>query len=368
MSLNPKNALNFSGGPGALPEVVLNQVQQSIINVPEVGLSILGISHRSAWFAEVVRETEDNIRKLLNLPDDFHILFLQGGATQQFSMVPMTMLRGKKHAAEYLDTGYWSRKVVTEAMREGPVKVVWSGESSGYRRLPTEDELTFSPDAPYIHYVSNETVEGLQFNRVLGRDDVPRVCDMSSDFLSKPCAAEKFSLIYAHAQKNIGPAGVTIVLVRNSVVQAGTKDLPAFLDYRRQIEAHSNLNTPPVFAIYVVLLVTRWLLNDIGGVEKMGQINRVKADLLYSIIDGSDDFYRNWAESLHRSDMNVAFTLPDSDTEAAFFAETQAAGFSGLEGHRAIGGVRASIYNALSIGAVEKLADFMQDFQRRHRK
>nr|WP_318383596.1 phosphoserine transaminase [uncultured Enterobacter sp.] len=368
MSLNPKNALNFSGGPGALPEVVLNQVQQSIINVPEVGLSILGISHRSAWFAEVVRETEDNIRTLLNLPDDFHILFLQGGATQQFSMVPMTMLRGKKHAAEYLDTGYWSRKVVTEAMREGPVKVVWSGESSGYRRLPTEDELSFSPDAPYIHYVSNETVEGLQFNRVLGHDHVPRVCDMSSDFLSKPCEAEKFSLIYAHAQKNIGPAGVTIVLVRDSVVKAGTKDLPAFLDYGRQIEAHSNLNTPPVFAIYVVLLVTRWLLNDIGGVEKMGQINRVKADILYSILDGSDDFYRNWAEAQHRSDMNVAFTLPDSATEAAFFAETHAAGFSGLEGHRAIGGVRASIYNALSVTAVEKLADFMQDFQARHRK
>ncbi|MGK9174798.1 phosphoserine transaminase [Yokenella regensburgei] len=368
MSLNPKNALNFSGGPGALPEVVLNQVQQSIINVPEVGLSILGISHRSAWFENVVRETENNIRTLLNLPDDFHILFLQGGATQQFSQVPMTMLRGKKHAAEYLETGYWSRKVVTEAMREGPVKVVWSGESDGYRRLPDEGEVTFSPDAPYIHYVSNETVEGLQFNRVLGHDHVPRVCDMSSDFLSKPCEADKFSLIYAHAQKNIGPAGVTIVLIRDSVVQAGTKELPAFLDYRRQIEAHSNLNTPPVFAIYVVLLVTRWLLNDVGGVEKMGEINRVKADLLYSILDNSDDFYHSWAAPEHRSDMNVAFTLPTKEIEAAFFEETRAADFSGLEGHRAIGGVRASIYNALSVTAVEKLADFMQDFQRRHRK
>ncbi|XBS70768.1 aminotransferase class V-fold PLP-dependent enzyme [Acerihabitans sp. KWT182] len=198
---NPRNALNFSGGPGALPENVLAQVQSSIIAVPETGLSILGMSHRSDYFEAIVRETENNIRTLLNLPADFHILFLQGGATQQFSMVPMSMLRNKRHGAEYLDTGYWSRKVIAEAMREGPVRVVWSGESGGYRRLPSEDELSFSADAPYIHYVSNETVEGLQFQRILGRDDVPRVCDMSSDFLSKPCEADKFSLIYAHAQK-----------------------------------------------------------------------------------------------------------------------------------------------------------------------
>lgn len=296
MSLNPNNALNFSGGPGALPEVVLNQVQQAIINVPEAGLSILGISHRSDWFEKIVRETEDNIRTLLGLPADYHILFLQGGATQQFSMVPMTMLRGKKHPAEYFDTGYWSRKVVTEAMREGPVRVIWSGEECGYRRLPTDEELDFSPDAPYIHYVSNETVEGLQFNRILGRDDVPRVCDMSSDFLSKPCDAGKFSLIYAHAQKNIGPAGVTIVLVRDSVVQNAPDNLPSFLDYRRQVESHSNFNTPPVFAIYVVLLVTRWLLHDVGGLENMAKINQDKAKLLYSLVDGSNDFYRCWGD------------------------------------------------------------------------
>ncbi|WP_132923027.1 phosphoserine transaminase [Sodalis ligni] len=365
MPTNSHNALNFSGGPGALPESVLAQVQASIIEVPETGLSILGISHRSAWFESIVRETENNIRTLLGLPENYHILFLQGGATQQFSMVPMNMLRGKRHAAEYLDTGYWSRKVITEAMREGPVRVVWSGENCGYRHLPREDELSFSADAPYIHYVSNETVEGLQFHRILGRDDVPRVCDMSSDFLSKPCEADKFSLIYAHAQKNIGPAGVTIVLVRDSVVQSAGQNLPAFLDYRRHVDAHSNFNTPPVFAIYVVLLVTRWLLNDIGGVENMARINRGKADLLYSILDGSDDFYRGWGEARDRSAMNVSFNLPNADLERAFFTEAKAAGFSGLEGHRAIGGVRASIYNALSLGAVETLADFMQDFRHR---
>lgn len=363
MSLNPNNALNFSGGPGALPDVVLRQVQQAIINVPEVGLSVLGISHRSEWFENVVRETENNIRTLLGLPADFHILFLQGGATQQFSMVPMTLLRGKKHPAEYFDTGYWSRKVITEAMREGPVRVIWSGEKEGYRRLPGDDELDFSPDAPYIHYVSNETVEGLQFNRVLGRDDVPRVCDMSSDFLSKPCDAGKFSLIYAHAQKNIGPAGVTIVLVRDSVVQNAPHNLPAFLDYRRQVESHSNLNTPPVFAIYVVLLVTRWLLNEVGGLENMARINQQKARLLYSLIDDSDGFYRNWGDAAFRSDMNAAFTLPTPDLEDKFLHDAAAAGFSGLGGHRAIGGVRASIYNALTLEAVEKLGEFMEDFR-----
>ncbi|MGG7448065.1 phosphoserine transaminase [Kosakonia oryzendophytica] len=367
MSTNPKNTLNFSGGPGALPDVVLNQVQQAIINVPEVGLSILGISHRSAWFENVVRETENNIRTLLGLPADYHVLFLQGGATQQFSMVPMTMLRGKKHPAEYFDTGYWSRKVITEAMREGPVRVIWSGEKAGYRRLPTDEELDFSPHAPYIHYVSNETVEGLQFDRIPGRDDVPRVCDMSSDFLSRPCDAGKFSLIYAHAQKNIGPAGVTIVLIRDEVVQNAPRNLPAFLDYRRQVETHSNLNTPPVFAIYVVLLVTRWLLRDIGGLENMAQINRQKSQLLYRMIDGSDDFYRNWGDTAFRSDMNVAFTLPTKALETAFLDQAAEAGFSGLGGHRALGGVRASIYNGLTLEAVETLTQFMDDFRTQQR-
>ena len=367
MPINSRNALNFSGGPGALPETVLRQVQTAIVEVPEVGLSILGISHRSDWFAAVVQETENNIRTLLGLPDDFHILFLQGGATQQFSQVPMTLLRGRRHAAEYLDTGYWSRKVITEAMREGPVRVVWSGESCGYRRLPREEELSFSPDAPYIHYVSNETVEGLQFHRILGRDGVPRVCDMSSDFLSKPCRADKFSLIYAHAQKNIGPAGVTIILVRDKIVQSAPQNLPAFLDYRRHVEAHSNLNTPPVFAIYVVLLVTRWLLNDVGGLDNMARINRGKAERLYRAIDDSDQFYRSWGDLQDRSDMNVAFNLPDAELEKRFFAEASRSGFSGLEGHRALGGVRASIYNALELGAVEQLVGFMQEFQRKNR-
>lgn len=363
--MRPSNRLNFSGGPGALPESVLQQIQEAVVAVPGVGLSVLGISHRSDWFAAVVSELEGNIRSLLGLPADYHVLFLQGGATQQFTMAPMTLLRGRAHPAEYLHTGYWSGKAIAEARREGPLRVVWDGADRDFRRLPDDAELRFAADAPYIHYVSNETVEGLQFHRTLGRDDVLRVCDMSSDFLSRPCEAERFGLIYAHAQKNIGPAGVTVVLVRDSVLQDAPDDLPGFLDYRSHARAHSNFNTPPVFAIYVVLLVTRWLMNEIGGLARMDRINRRKAELLYGVLDASDGFYRGRAEPRDRSLMNVTFTLDSPRLERQFLAESLGAGFSGLAGHRAIGGVRASIYNATTVAAVEELANFMDDFRRR---
>lgn len=364
--MNSRNSLNFSGGPGALPERVLQQVQEAIMAVPEVGLSVLGISHRSDWFAAVVAELEANIRALLGLSADYHVVFLQGGATQQFSMVPMTLLHGRTHPADYLHTGYWSGKSVPEARREGPIRVVWSGAACGFTRLPGDDELPFSPQAPYLHYVSNETVEGLQFHRLLGHDHVPRICDMSSDFLSAPCEAERFSLIYAHAQKNIGPAGVTVVLIREDLLQGARSGLPGFLDYRSHIRAHSIFNTPPVFAIYVALLVTRWLIDDIGGLARMGEINRAKAALLYGVLDGSEDFYRGRAAAPDRSVMNVSFNLATPELEQRFLADALAAGFSGLGGHRSVGGVRASIYNAMTILAVEKLADFMHDFRRRH--
>ena len=362
--MNPRNSLNFSGGPGALPESVLLQVQEAVIAVPEVGLSVLGISHRSDWFAAVIAELESNVRALLELPANYHVLLLQGGATQQFSMVPMTLLRGRTQAADYLQTGYWSAKAVAEAARVGPVRVVWSGAADGYRRLPGDDELAFAQDAPYLHYISNETVEGLQFQRVLGRDDVPRVCDMSSDFLSQPCQAERYALIYAHAQKNVGPAGVTVVVLRDELLAEAPNDLPGFLDYRSHVQAHSNFNTPPVFAIYVVLLITRWLIDEIGGLANMAAINRSKAELLYGLLDASEDFYRGRAPIGDRSLMNVAFNLPTPELEQRFLSAAERAGFSGLTGHRAVGGVRASIYNALTLAAVQRLAGFMQEFQR----
>ena len=361
-----RNGRNFSGGPAALPESVLAQVQQAIVAVPEVGLSVLGISHRSDWFAALVAELESNVRELLGLPGNYHVLFLQGGATQQFSMVPMTLLRGRTAPADYVHSGYWSGKAIPEARREGPVRVLWSGEAEGFRRLPGDDELDCAAAAPYLHYVSNETVEGLQFHRVLGRDDVRRVCDMSSDFLSAPCAADRFALIYAHAQKNIGPAGVTVVLLRDELLAEAPDGLPGFLDYRSHVQAHSNFNTPPVLAIYVVLLVTRWLRDEIGGLTAMAQINRRKAETLYAVLDASSGFYRGRAAPADRSLMNVSFNLADAASERRFLAAAEAAGFSGLAGHRAIGGIRASLYNAVTLAAVEELAGFMTDFQRRH--
>ena len=276
------------------------------------------------------------------------------------------MRKQQRHVGEFdaFEIGLHRRFV--EARREGPVKVIWSGEAEGFRRLPSDAELAFSPETAYLHYVSNETVEGLQFHRVLGRDDVPRVCDMSSDFLSRPCEAERFSFIYAHAQKNIGPAGVTVVVMRDELLCDAPTNLPGFLDYRVQADAHSNYNTPPVFAIYVVLLVTRWLLDEIGGLAKMDAINRSKAAVLYQLLDESDGFYRGRAEAKDRSLMNVAFNLASPELEKRFIGEALAAGFSGLEGHRAIGGIRASIYNGLTLAAVEELAGFMEDFRRRN--
>jgi phosphoserine aminotransferase len=363
--MNPSNRLNFSGGPGALPETVLCQTQEAVMAVPGVGLSVLGISHRSDWFATVVAELEINIRTLLGLSADYQVLLLQGGATQQFSMVPMTLLCGEAHPADYLHTGYWSGKALPEARREGPIRVAWSGEGCGFRRLPEDRELAFSAEAPYLHYVSNETVEGLQFHRVLGRDAVPRICDMSSDFLSAPCEAQRFSLIYAHAQKNLGPAGVTLVVLRHGLLRGAQEGLPPFLDYRAHIRAHSIYNTPPVFAIYVVLLITRWLLEEIGGLPQMAEINGRKAALLYDLLDDSGGFYRGRAAAADRSVMNVSFNLASPQLEQRFLAEAQAAGFSGLAGHRSVGGVRASLYNGMTLAAVEELANFMDDFRRR---
>lgn len=356
------NLLNFSGGPGVLPDTVLAETQQAISLVPEVGLSILGVSHRSDWFAEVVAEAENNIRNLLKLPDSHAVLFLQGGATLQFSMVPMLLLRGSGKTAEYLRTGYWSGKSIPEARLEGPVRVVWDGEACGFRRLPAQEELSCSPDAAYLHYVSNETVEGTQFHYLPGIDGVPRVCDMSSDFLSRPFDPDRYDIIYAHAQKNLGPAGVTVVIIRRALLDRVPEGIHPSLDYRSHLAARSIYNTPPVFAIYVTLLVTRWLLNTVGGLENMAAINRRKAERLYGVIDGSDGFYQGWAAPENRSLMNVVFRLSSPDQEAAFLQQAAAEGFSGLAGHRSLGGIRASIYNAMTPQAVEALCAFMEHF------
>lgn len=344
----------------------MRETQAALGQVPGVGLPLLGVSHRSSWFGEVVAEAEDHFRALLNLPSDYHVLFLQGGSTLQFSQIPMTLLRGRSRPAEYLHTGYWSGKSIPEARREGPVRVVWSGEPHGFRRLPTEAELTFARDATYLHYISNETVEGLQFHRLLGHDGVLRICDMSSDFLSRPMDATQFGLIYAHAQKNLGPSGVTVVIVHDDIVRRTPDGLPSMLDYRCHAAAHSIYNTPPVFAIYVTMLVARWLRREIGGLAAMDAINRTKAARLYAAIDGSGGFYRGSAPVADRSLMNVVFDLPTAALDAAFVSEAEAVGLHGLDGHRTRGGVRASLYNAVTPAAVAELTAFMDDFRIRH--
>src|SRR5580658_7291854 len=261
--MDSHSSLNFSGGPGALPQQVLSEASEAIIRAPGINQSILGISHRSDYFKAILRESEEIFRELLNIPPDYHVLQLQGGSSLQFSMVPLLLLRGKNKTAEYLKTGYWSAKSIPDARLEGPVQVLFDGEAGGYTRLPEEGEITYDPQAAYFHYVSNETVEGLQFHYLPGLKIVTRVCDMSSDFLSYPFDIKDYSLVYAHAQKNLGPAGLTLVILKDELLKNAPNDLPSMLDFRNHVEMGSIYNTPPVYSIYVSLLVARWLRDSI---------------------------------------------------------------------------------------------------------
>ncbi len=355
---------NFSGGPGVLPPVVLEQVRQAIEQVPEAGLSLLGISHRSDWFRQLLDTAEARLRDLLGLDASWAVLFLQGGATQQFSMVPMSFLRTSGLAADYIESGYWSAKSLVHARRCGSVRLAYSDRVQGFHALPEADSRRYDPAAAYLHYVSNETVEGLQFHHVPGHDEVLRICDMSSDFLSRPLAVDRFDLIYAHAQKNLGPSGVTLVLLKRALLAQLPTDLPDFLDYQAQVTAASLLNTPPVFAIYVVERVLRWLQQDIGGLAAMQRINAAKAASLYAVLDEFPDFYRGHARRCDRSQMNVVFHLPSAEADQAFLQACEGRDYVGLAGHRSLGGVRASLYNAMSLAATEDLSAFMREYAR----
>ncbi|WP_240702264.1 3-phosphoserine/phosphohydroxythreonine transaminase [Trinickia terrae] len=358
--------MNFSGGPGALPAPVLRQTRDAIEALPETGLSVLGMSHRSAWFRAVLDEAEHNLRELLDIPRHYHVLFMQGGSSLQFSMLPMNFLRGTKQRAEYIVSGYWSAKAPVEARHEGHASVIWDGYDERYTRLPQADELRLSEDAAYLHYVSNETVEGLEFAEAPGLPGVPLVCDMSSNLLAGPIDVERYALIYAHAQKNLGPSGVTVVILRDDFARRARGSLPTMLDYRTHIDTRSLYNTPPVFAIYVLMLVTRWLRGEIGGVAAMAEINRAKARAVYGALDAYPGFYRVHAERSCRSTMNIAFRLPDTVTETLFLEAAQRDGLHGLEGHRSIGGLRASLYNAVTLDAAATLTQWLTDFARRY--
>lgn len=361
-----ERVFNFSPGPATLPLPVLQEVQQNLLALNGVGASILEISHRSKTFEEIIAQAESNIRRLLNLPDEYHVLFLQGGASLQFSQVPMTFLRGTGRSADYIITGSWAKRALAEAQREGNVRVVWDGKENNYSRVPSAGEYAINPDSAYVHFTSNETIQGIQFPAEPETDGVPLVCDASSDFLSRPINVGRYGLIYAGAQKNVGPAGVTIVMVRQDLLERVPDGLPAMLDYRVHAEHRSLYNTPPVFAIYIVMLVTRWLLENIGGLEQMHAINQQKARMLYEAIDRSEGFYRGHAQPGSRSLMNVTWRLPNEELEARFVKEAREAGLHELKGHRSVGGIRASIYNAMPVEGVRVLVRFMEAFRQRH--
>jgi len=357
------NALNFSGGPGALPESVLEQTRDAIIALPDTGMSVLGMSHRSDWFRAVLDEAEQNLRHLLGVSDDYAVTFLQGGSSLQFAMIPMNFAARAVAPPEYVSTGYWSAKATTEAAKVTERNIIWDGGATGYRSLPDLQALGVAPSAAYLHYVSNETVEGLQFpDCKQGAIAAPLIADMSSDFLSKPICTAAYSMIYAHAQKNLGPAGVTVALIERALLDRIPNGLPAILDFRTHVQHSSNYNTPPVFAIYVLMLVTRWLRDDIGGLHAMQTINERKAQRLYDTLDALGDAVTVHAQPRWRSRMNVAFTFGDSRLDRAFIRVAREQGLTGLEGHRSIGGLRASLYNAVGEAAVERLAAVLTEF------
>jgi phosphoserine aminotransferase len=357
------NSLNFSGGPGALPEAVLRQTRVAIDALPETGLSILGMSHRSDWFRSLLVEAEQNLRALLGVSEDYAITFLQGGSSLQFAMIPLNFAVRSAAPPEYVSAGYWSARATAEAAKVAAArKVAWDGRAAGYRTLPDLSALDVAATAAYVHYVSNETVEGLQFPTCNEPLRVPLIADMSSDFLSKPIRPDAYAMMYAHAQKNLGPAGVTVAVIRRSLLERIPDGLPAILDFRTHVEHGSNYNTPPVFAIYVLTLITRWLRDEIGGLQAMQRINERKAARLYETLAALGDAVTMHADRRWRSQMNVSFTFGDSRLDAAFINAARERNIVGLEGHRSIGGLRASLYNAVTGEAVEMLCDALTEF------
>jgi phosphoserine aminotransferase len=354
---------NFSAGPAVLPVPVLEQAQRDLVALPGVGMSVMEISHRSRVFEDLLAKAIAGIRELAGVPSNYRILFLQGGASLQFSMVPMNLLRAGT-AADYVDTGTWAVKAIEEAKRVGSVNVTGSTKADKYSRIPTQAELRLSPAASYVHITTNNTIEGTEWKALPEVGDVPLVADASSDILSGPIGVARFGLIYAGAQKNLGPSGVTLVMIREELLGRSDASLPTMLNYKVQAENNSLYNTPNTFGIYILGLVTQWL-KSLGGLSGIARINQRKASLLYSEIDRTG-FYRGTAQKESRSLMNITFRLPSEDLEKTFDRQASAAGFDGLKGHRSVGGLRASIYNAFPEEGVAGLVDFMREFERTH--
>ena len=354
---------NFSAGPAVLPVPVLEEAQRDMLNLPGVGMSVMEISHRSKTFDEIIGQADKSLRELLDIPSNYQILFLQGGASLQFSMVPMNFLPADG-SADYVITGSWGKKALKEAKRVGAVNVAATMADGGFTRVPAQDEINLNPGASYVHITTNETIEGVEWKQEPEVGDVPLIADASSDILSHRIPFDKYAMIYAGAQKNMGPSGVTLAIVRDDLLQRIPEGLHTMLDYRTHAENKSLYNTPNTWGIYILNLVCKWL-KDKGGLAVMERENDEKAKLLYDAIDSSD-FYRGHADADARSIMNVTFRLPSEELEKKFAAEATAQGLDGLKGHRSVGGIRASIYNAFPRQGVEALVTFMKEFEKRN--
>ena len=354
---------NFSAGPAVLPMPVLEQAQRELVSLPGVGMSVMEISHRSKTFEDLLGTAIADLRELAGIPGNYRVLMLQGGATLQFSMVPMNLL-GAGQTADYVDTGSWAEKAAKEASRVGTVKITGSTRQDGYNRIPSPSELAFTPGAAYVHITTNNTIEGTEWRSLPDvAADVPLVADASSDILSGPIDVGRFGLIYAGAQKNLGPSGVTLVIVREDLLSRSKSDLPVMLNYKVQADNNSLYNTPNTFGIYILGLTMKWL-KSLGGLTAIARLNERKAAKLYAEIDRSG-FYRGTAQAASRSLMNVTFRLRTEELEKMFEKEATSAGLDGLKGHRSVGGMRASIYNAFPEEGVDALIDFMTEFERR---
>jgi phosphoserine aminotransferase len=352
---------NFAAGPAVMPVPVLEEIQRDLVALPGVGMSVMEISHRSKTFESILAQAEADVRSLAGIPANYKALFLQGGASLQFSMVPMNLLTAGT-TADYIDSGSWAEKAIKEAKKIGAVNVAATTKAENYSRLPRQEELKLTPGAAYVHMTSNNTIEGTEYTDLPSVGDVPLVSDTSSDMFSRPIDVARHALMYAGAQKNLGPSGVTLVIIRDDLVQRSQKSLPTMLNYAVHAENGSLYNTPPAFGIYALGLVMKWLIGQ-GGLTAIAAVNDRKARKLYAEIDRTG-FYRGTADRACRSRMNVTFRLPSEELEQTFVKESTKAGLDGLKGHRSVGGMRASIYNAFPEAGIDALVEFMKEFER----
>jgi phosphoserine aminotransferase len=365
MSDTVKRAHNFNAGPSILPLPVLEQAQRELLDFKGTGMSVMEISHRSKEFEAVIGEAEQDLRTLMGIPANYKVLFLQGGATLQFAMIPMN-LRALGASVDYIVTGSWSKGALKEAKKLGTTKVAFSAEGENFKRLPAQSELNLDPQAAYLYFCANETIHGVEFTaEPVPPAGVPLIADVSSDFISHPIDVSKYGLIYAGAQKNAGPAGVVVTIVREDLLDRVPENLPVMLDYQAQVAGGSMHNTPPCFAIYMVGLVFKWALG-LGGLAEVQRRNEEKAGIIYQAIDASGGFYTGHAAPEARSKMNITFRLPSEELEDLFAKEAKKQNMIGLKGHRSVGGMRASTYNALPLESAQVLVQFMQEFQKQH--